>query len=198
MQFNIKDYPGKVAMHCKTKEEVESFCSYLDSMGIRTCIYRPYNADWLWNKYGTETTINFNEGCHCGLWFYRTSSENFTILEWEDFMNKTFTKADLKNGDIVKFENGEVGCVIKEHNMIITRFCWIDLENYTDDMSSKVSPQYSIKSVRRPRGGRECRFDAFEENRGELVYDRERDTVVEMTMDEICAALGKTIKIVKE
>lgn len=112
-------------------------------------------------------------------------------------VSTTFTKKDLKNGDIVKFENGEVGCVIKEHNMIITRFCWIDLENYTDDMSSKVSPQYSIKSVRRPRGGCECRFDAFEENRGELVYDRERDTVVEMTMEEICAALGKTIKIVK-
>lgn len=110
----------------------------------------------------------------------------------------TFTKKDLESGDIVEFENGEVGCVIKEHNMIITRFCWIDLANYENDMSSKVSSRYSIKSVRRPRGGCECRFDAFEENRGELVYDRERDTVVEMTMEEICAALGKTIKIVKE
>ena len=108
------------------------------------------------------------------------------------------TKQHLKNGDIVKFENGGVGCVITEHRMIITTDSWINLDNYKDDLTSKVSPRYNIQAVRRPRDGCECRFDAFDENRGELVYDRERDTVVEMTMEEICAALGKTIKIVKE
>jgi hypothetical protein len=44
----------------------------------------------------------------------------------------------------------------------------------------------------------QCQFAAFDIELGDIVYDRERDTVVEMTMEEICAALGKTVKIVKE
>ena len=32
MKFNIDDYKGKYVMHCKTKEEVESFRKYLSSV----------------------------------------------------------------------------------------------------------------------------------------------------------------------
>ena len=35
MKFNIDDYKGKFAMHCKTKEEAEDFCRYLDSIGCK-------------------------------------------------------------------------------------------------------------------------------------------------------------------
>lgn len=33
MRFNIEDYKGKYVMHCKTEEEAEDFCIYLDSIG---------------------------------------------------------------------------------------------------------------------------------------------------------------------
>lgn len=33
MKFNIDDYKGKYAMHCKTEEEARDFCNYLHSIG---------------------------------------------------------------------------------------------------------------------------------------------------------------------
>ena len=37
MRFNIEDYKGKYAMHCKTEEAAKDFCNYLDSLGRKWC-----------------------------------------------------------------------------------------------------------------------------------------------------------------
>lgn len=111
--------------------------------------------------------------------------------------NASFTKADLKNGDIVLQRNGVVQIYIESLNVFVVKDGgWNDVGTYADDLTRRYD--FDIIAVRRPRGKCECVLDAFDRELGELVYDRERDTVVEMTMAEICAALGKTIKIVKE
>jgi hypothetical protein len=50
-------------------------------------------------------------------------------------------------------------------------------------------------AVRRPCTKGDCCFNAFEHNYGTLVYERKE--VEEMTLEEVCKALGKEIKIVK-
>ena len=37
MKFNIEDYKGKYAMHCKTEEEAKDFCAYLGGIGRKWC-----------------------------------------------------------------------------------------------------------------------------------------------------------------
>jgi hypothetical protein len=111
----------------------------------------------------------------------------------------SFTKADLKNGDIVLQRSGVVQIYIESLNVFVVKDGgWNDVDKFNDDLTHQYGDRADIVAVRRPLEKSDCVFGAFDRNYGELVYDRERDTVVEMTMEEICAALGKTIKIVKE
>jgi hypothetical protein len=195
MKFNINDYHGEYAMHCKTAKEARSFCDYLKSVGRTWCTGLQYD-DTAWGYDCEDTVYFFNNGTRSDVNYAK--SQNCTILEWEDFMNKTFTKADLKNGDIVQFDNGRIGIVITDRGIILLRDDVLNLSLYKDDMSQPCAPGFTIKAVRRPERMSYCYWDTFRTNSGTLIYDRERDTVVEMTMEEICAALGKNIKIVKE
>lgn len=197
MKFNIDDYKGKYVMHCKTKEEAKDFCNYLHSIGKRWCDSTSYLDYTEWNAYKKDTCYNFNVGCCCDLDFYR--SRNYTILEWSDFMNKEFTKADLKTGDVVKFDNEELGIVITEHKVIACKNGgWINLNNIKEDLTNSFYVnKFNIIAVRRPYDQSACSFDAFRSNapRGTLVYERKE--VEEMTLAEVCKLLGKEIKIVK-
>jgi hypothetical protein len=113
-------------------------------------------------------------------------------------MNKKFTKEDLKTGDVIKREDGWIGIVNRESEMLISKSGWDDLDNIAKDLTHNYDSNYNIVAVRRPRVKHECSFCAFELDFGELIYDRDRDETVEMSLEEICAALGKNIKIVKK
>ena len=195
MKFNIENYPGKYVMHCKTKEEARSFCDYLKSIGRAWCTGRSYD-DISWGYYGANTIYCFNSGTLSDVNFAK--SQNYTILEWEDFMNKTFTKADLKTGDIIKRRNGSTEIVILELDVCVCKKGFNRLSSINNDLTYDRYDQSDVVAVRRPKNANQCQFAAFDLELGDIVYDRERDSVVEMTMEEICAALGKTIKIVKE
>jgi hypothetical protein len=56
-------------------------------------------------------------------------------------------------------------------------------------------PDRDIMAVIRPVTIEDMSFDAFEKKLGRLVYEREE--TVEMTIEEVCKALGKNVKIVK-
>ena len=116
-------------------------------------------------------------------------------------MDKNFTKSDLKNGDIILRRNGSVEIVLFDTNTLISqggRF------NYLKNISSALNDirgcDYDIIAVRRPKLLSDCSFNAFRRYLGELVYERKKPEVVveEMTLSEICKALGKDIKIIKE
>jgi len=203
-KFNIDDYRGKCAMHVMTEEDAKIFCKYLHIQGrkwnngtlyIDKCCY-------FWN--GIETIYFFNEGC-----FGRISCHinNYRILEFEDFdwsdfsMKKEFTKKDLKNGDVVKFRKGYTGIVILETGTIVMgERDYMPLDSTADDLTQAMGyrndKDFDIVAVRRPNKPHECSLQAFKNNYGTLVYERKE--VEEMTLEEICKALGKEIKIVKE
>lgn len=111
---------------------------------------------------------------------------------------KLFTKNNLKTGDVVKYRNGEVGIVFAELGSILFKDdSYEKLERIEYNLTVPEFSNYDIMAVRRPTNSYECRFGAFEHELGELVYERKEPIVEEMTLEEVCEALGKKIKIVE-
>lgn len=194
-EFNINDYKGKYVMHCKTKEEAKSFCHLLHCLGRTWCIGSRYLSYTYWERYGKDTCYNFNEDSYSDIEWYQT--RNFTILEWEDFMSKKeFTKEDLKSGDIVIFRNYEAGVVFLEQNAIIfKRFAdYMKLSSYDIKLYNNCSEEWDIVKVHRPVSAYGLMHDQW--YNAPVVWEREE--TVEMTLAEVCKALGKNVKIIKE
>ena len=191
MKFNINDYKGKYVMHCKTEEEAKDFIAYLKTTG--------WEHEWSLTCYYGKYVCFFNKGTWCSV--DDAINQGYEILEWSDFMGeaKEFTKADLRTGDVVKFNNEELGIVIIEHNVIAYQNgSWGHLDNIKADLTNSYGvDNYNIVAVRRPKNPGECCFDAFRHHvpRGTLVYERKE--VEEMTLAEVCKLLGKEIKIIK-
>lgn len=193
-KFNIKNYQGKHAMHCKTEIEAETFCNYLHSIGRKWCDYDSYENTTEYNRHKSSTVYYFNKGeignVECA------QAKGYTILEWSDFMKHTFKKSDLKTGDIILRRDDSVEIVNLELNTLIGQSGWDDIDDIREDLTCIIDSAYDIVAVRRPVEKCDCVFSAFKSEHGVLVY--ERPEVEEMTLAEVCKALGKEIKIVKE
>ena len=83
MEFDIRNYPGKYVMHCKTEEEAYDFLAYLHSIGRRWCSGDSYLVKTRWDEYKAETAYNFNQGAFADISYY--TSNGYLILEWSDF-----------------------------------------------------------------------------------------------------------------
>ena len=194
MKFDINNYKGKYAMHCKTEEEARDFCNYLHSIGRKWNGNYNYLNHTYWSTWRENTVYYFNDDMY-GEYQYALK-DNYTVLEWEDFMNKEFTKADLKTGDVVLRRSGDVEIVNRELEMFIRKEGYNDLDAIKDDLTSAyLRPQLDIVAVRRPVDKADCNFNAFVYERGTLVYEREE--VEEMTLEQVCKLLGKNIKIIQ-
>lgn len=190
MKFNIDNYKGKYVMHCKNQAELNNFIEYLKANGYSDII--PYHNS---SCYYGENVYYFNQpACWSSIAYAKQAG--YAILEWSSFMN-TFTKADLKTGDVIQQKDGCVGIVNADLGTAITQGGWIDLSNFNDDLTSNliVDRDFDIVAVRRPKTKGDCQFEAFQYKWGTLVYEREE--VEEMTLAEVCKLLGKNIKIVK-
>ena len=191
MKFDPNNYKGKFAMHCKNKAELQDFIDYLMKNGYSE--YAPFHTGTCY--YG-ENLFYFNNQTWSDIKYAKT--HNYLILEWEDFMKKEFTKADLKTGDVILKRNGNVEIVNRELGMLICTDGWNDLDDVCNDLTFKLNrPQYDIVAVRRPKDKSDCNFKAFKNEWGTLVYDRNHNEPEEMTLAEVCRLLGKEIKIVK-
>ena len=198
MKFNINDYRGKYAMHCKTAEEAKSFCNYLDKIGKKWIDGERYTEDNGWDKHKDNTCYLFNKGQRRP--YHRAFDEGYTILEWSDFMDGKFTKSNLKNGDVILRADGDVEIVCIETGTLIASNGFNYLAELREDLTSIHSDfedNVDVVAVRRPLEPADCQFCAFKHNFGELVYERKSEPE-EMTLEEVCKALGKEIKIVKE
>jgi hypothetical protein len=186
MKFNINDYKGKYVMHCKTKEEARDFISkHLPSLW--------HEGGCCWSSYKSDTVYFFNRKTYQNIPY--AEKEGYTILEWSDFMNKGFTKADLRTGDVVMQRDGTIQIAICELNSFITKDWWNSWNNFNSDLTHKDDAIYDIIAIRRPIQGCDCTFHAFDYELGQLVYERPEPE--EMTLEEVCRLLGKEIKIVK-
>lgn len=194
--FNINEYAGKYAMHCKTIIEAKDFCKHLHMLGRKWRDGEESYLDYTYfDSYFSNTVYYFNEGVYgtvdCA------KGNNYIVLEWSDFMNKKFTKADLKTGDVILRRSGDTEILMRELNTFITKTGWNDLADIKDDLTNATYGGWSdIVAVRRPIHKADCVFHAFAHKLGVLIYERKE--VEEMTLEEVCKALGKEVKIVKE
>lgn len=112
-KFNWNEFKNKenrIAVHCKTEEEAVDFCKQMHEHGMKWC-----NGE----SYLKNTNYMRNEGtCYYGSGEYSTrdfaEKYNYKILEWSDYMQKKFTKSDLKDGMVVKYRDGDKRMVINE------------------------------------------------------------------------------------
>ena len=195
-KFNLDDYKGKYVMHCKTEEEAKDFCRVLHEAGRTWRTGGSYAKNTFFEDYQERTYYDFNNGGYCSnKWAIKY---NYKILEWSDFMSREFTKDDLKNLDVVLRRDGSVAVFLDDPKLLVFKggFNTPITPYYNSDLTSSTSDNIDIIAIRRPLETSDISFDAFEKKLGRVVY--ERDETVEMTLEEVCKALGKNVKIVKE
>ncbi len=99
----FKDADNKIAVHCKTEEEAKDFCKQMRGQGMKWRNGKSYMEKTNYEEYKGET-------CYAGsgkFSLYRYyNSEGYEILEWSDYMQEEFTKADLKDGMVVEQRDG--------------------------------------------------------------------------------------------
>ena len=150
-EFKNKD--NKIAVNCKTEEEAKDFCRQMHGQGMKWCTGDSYLENTNYNVH--------NEGtCYYGIGEYssRVYAEkyNYKILEWGDYMQKEFTKADLKDGMVVEYRSKSYGRRLVIGDMLIGaegshRLIYYneDLIDTTGDKDFDIMRIYKIKHVSR-------------------------------------------------
>ena len=189
MKFNAADYAGKkVAMHCKTQEEAEDFCKILDKHGLAWSSGDRYIRETYWSIYKENMVYYFNEGQYSDIRL--AIYDKYTILEWEDFMNKEFTKADLKNGDICVTREGNAYIAIPDIDCLKGESVSKSLiDSYTNNLTySFGSTIHDIIDVYRPTKPHYCCYEKIIYTLGDHVYHR--DDKLRLTIADIAEKYG--------
>lgn len=123
---------------------------------------------------------------------YSLKGINYSFAE-EWLAPVEFTKADLKEFDIVEFKNGNKTLVINDIILGELSIGGFDLISWTDDLRDKYTDKYDIMKIYRSTDS--IPTDRSKWNDLPVVY--ERTEVKEMTIEEISEALGYEVKVVK-
>ncbi len=176
-EFKNKD--NKIAVHCKTEEEAKDFCRQMHEHGMKWCTGNSYMEKTNYKKYKGGT-------CYVGFGMFSSyryyNSEEYKILEWSDYMNKEFTKADLRDGMVVEQRDGGMYLVLAgtavgkgEHNSIV---------GYTDGLKwAGYKGGDIVKVYRITPGSLGCIEDVFIKSNLELIWERKEQK--KMTVEEM-------------
>lgn len=195
-EFNWSEFKDKnniIAVHCKTEEEAKDFCKQMHEHGMRWMDRDSYLDCIAFSKY-KDMTCYSNAGGYSAYRFY--NENGFTILEWSDYMQKEFTKADLKDGMIAEERAGERYAVYGDK--MLTNFDWNSLDDYSDDLREikYKKTEYDIVKVFTVKCEKlACIGDIFKDENLELIWQRTetkrmtaeemRQKLEEMTGDKI-------------
>lgn len=175
-EFKNKD--NRIAVHCKTEEEAKDFCRQMHEQGMKWC-----NGE----SYLKNTNYMRNEGtCYYGSGEYSTrdfaEKYNYKILEWSDYMQKEFTKADLKDGMVVEQRDGNMYLVLA--GLVVRKRGYNCIGDYGDDLKVADYAGGDIVKVYRitPESLR-CIEDVFIKSNLELIWERKEPK--KMTVEEM-------------
>lgn len=175
-EFKNKD--NKIAVHCKTEEEAKDLCKQMHEHGMKWC-----NGE----SYLKNTNYNVHEGtCYYGGGEYSTrdfaEKYNYKILEWGDYMQKKFTKADLKDGMVVEQRDGDMYLVLA--GMVVRKRGYNRIGDYDDDLKCAGYTGGDIVKVYRITPGLlGCIKDVFIKGNLELIWERKEPK--KMTVEEM-------------
>lgn len=149
----FKNKYNKIAVHCKTEEEAKDFCKRMHEHGMKWCTGKSYMEKTNYEEYKGETCYYGN-----GEYSSRDFAEkyNYKILEWSDYMQKEFTKADLEDGMVVEYRSKSYGRRLVIGDMLIGaegshRLIYYneDLIDTTGDKDFDIMRIYKIQHVSR-------------------------------------------------
>ena len=188
----MKDLKG-LKIHCDNDEEKKDLLEEATRQGFVWGFsgnkpLETYNV-FARNDFRFDKKLNlyFNADCCISYKEYRAMSE--------------FTKADLKPCMVVVRRNGVIAGVVENKNGLClqnarkTILCY--MSEYRDDLKKKDIKDSEFDIVR-VYGFGLYEFDISTDNRPLLWERKEEPQTEEMTLSEVCKALGKNIKIVKE
>jgi hypothetical protein len=134
----------------------------------------------------THYGVYRDKTCYGGDGRYRSydyfKKYKYKILEWSDYMNKEFTKADLRDGMVVEQRDGNMYLVLA--GMAVRKSKRNSIVGYTDDLKWKGYTGGDIVKVYRitPKS-LGCIEDVFIKNNLELIWERTEPK--KMTVEEI-------------
>ena len=197
MKFNwdeFKNEENKIAVHCKTEIEAENFCRKMHEHGMRWCDDESFLKT-------TEYATHEEETCYSGSGtigsFTYLIGKGYKILEWSDYMQKEFTKADLKDGMVVEQRDGDMYLVLA--GMVVGKGEYNSIVGYTDGLKwAGYKGGDIVKVYRITPGSLGCIEDVFIKSNLELIWERKESK--KMTVEEMRQKLeeltGEEIEIV--
>ena len=190
-EFKNKD--NKIAVNCKTEEEAKDFCRQMHGQGMKWCTGDSYLENTSYNVH--------NEGtCYYGIGEYssRVYAEkyNYKILEWSDYMQKEFTKSDLKSGMVVEYNDNYFGKRLVIGGFLIGEDGYSDLGDYNENLKNVASGLeivrvYKIKCM-------EKISSIMHDDNLELIWERKKlkKMTVEEMREKLEELIGEEIEIV--
>lgn len=147
----FKNEENKIAVHCKTEEEAKDFCERMHKQGMKWCSGESYLKE---TNYEFCEEICYIKGEFSPYQYYK--SNGYEILEWSDYMNKEFTKADLRDGMVVEYRSKSYGRRLVIGDMLIGaegshRLIYYneDLIDTTGDKDFDIMRIYKIQHISR-------------------------------------------------
>lgn len=174
----FKNEENKIAVHCKTEEEAKDFCKRMHEHGMKWCSGKSYLKEINYESCEEETC--YIKGEFSPYQYYK--SNGYEILEWSDYMDKEFTKADLEDGMVVEQRDGDMYLVLAGKTVRKGGYNRIDC--YTDDLKWEGYTGGDIVKVYRitPESLRRIE-DVFIKSNLELIWERKEPK--KMTVEEM-------------
>lgn len=170
--FNFDEWNNKkIVVHCRSHTEAVDFCQVMHNSGKRWRDGFSYLRKTEWEEYKETTCYFFNEGLYGNI--NSAKSLDYVIIEWSDYINKIFTKTDLRSGDVIIKRNGAVEIVCVETGTLICCNGFNFLRQINENLTSRNGHIYDIIDIYRPESPQHCAF--FKENyeQGRHIYHRE-------------------------
>lgn len=149
----FKDADNKIAVHCKTEEEAKDFCEQMHEKGMRWSDGETLLENTVWYVHGEKTCYVYGVNFSHYRW---AKKKGHRILEWSDYMQEEFTKADLEDGMVVEYRSKSYGRRLVIGDMLIGaegshRLIYYneDLIDTTGDKDFDIMRIYKIQHVSR-------------------------------------------------
>ena len=129
MNFNWEEFKASdnIAVHCKTEEEAKDFCKQMHEHGMKWTNGESYLKTTNWGNNYEEETCYEADGTYADAEYYE--KENYTILEWSNYMN-----AEKENNMNLELNN----LTEEQKQQIIELAKKFEQENETDKLNKET------------------------------------------------------------
>lgn len=191
----FKNKYNKIAVNCKTEEEAVDFCKQMHEHEMKWRNGESYLKNTNYNTHH-EGTCYYGNGKYSSRDF--AEKYNYKILEWSDYMQKNFTKSDLKDGMVVEYNDNSFGKRLVVGDFLIGEDGYADLGDYNENLKNVVSDLEIVRVYKIKCMGKISSI-MYDVNL-ELIWERKEPK--KMTVEEMRQKLeeltGEEIEVMQE